>query len=381
MLFRLVALAALLVTIPLAAQEKKPEEKKKDPSEELFKPATPMFKIKITVDPDALKVLKKEPRKYIRCTLEIGKERFEDVGIHLKGAAGSTREWDDRPALTLNMDKFKDGQNWQGLDKFHLNNSVQDGTVMHEILASEMYRAIGVPTARATQALVELNGRKVGLYLIKEGYDGAWVKRNFPNADDGRLYDGGFIQDVDAALELDHGKANDRAELKALLKACQEADANKRYEAVGKLVDVDLFVKYAAVQSLTGDWDGYPRNKNNYRLYFPSKGGKAVFIPHGYDQLWQNPGEGLLPGWQGIVSKAILEHPEGKKKHLAAVKDLFEKQFKLDDLNKRIDEWAARAKAALAKDVYKAYEGELNGLKERLKQRSEAVAKELPKLK
>jgi spore coat protein H len=378
---RLVALAALLVALPLAAQEKKPEEKKKDPSEEVFKPATPMHKIKITVDPDALKVLKKEPRKYIRCTLEIGKERFEDVGIHLKGAAGSTREWDDRPALTLNMDKFKKGQTWQGLDKFHLNNSVQDGSVMNEILASEMYRAIGVPTARATQAVVELNGRKVGLYLIKEGYDGTWLTRNFPNADSGLLYDGGFLQDIDAALELDHGKANDRADLKALVKACQEADANKRYEAVGKLIDVDLFVKRAAVQSLTGDWDGYDRNKNNYRLYFPPNAAKAVFIPHGFDQLWQNPGEGLLPGWNGMLSKAILEHPDGKKKLFVALKELVEKQFKLDDLNKRIDEWAARAKGGLDKEVYKAYEGELKGLKDRLKQRSEAVAKELPKLK
>jgi hypothetical protein len=379
----LAVLLAGLFALPAVAQEKK-DEKKKDPSDEVFKPAGAVPKFKITVDPDALKVLKKEPRKYIRCTVDVGGARFEDVGIHMKGAAGSTRDWDDRPALTLNFDKFKDGQKWQGLDKIHLNNSVQDGSVMHEILGSEMYRAIGVPTARAAHALVELNGRKVGLYGLKEGYNGNWLERNFPDRDKGTLYDGGFLQDIDAPLELDSGKDVKRKDLEALVKACRDGDHNKRYAAVEQLVDVDLFVKFAVVQALTCDWDGYPRNRNNYRLYFPPKDGKAVFIPHGMDQLWQNPGEGIWPGWGGMVAQTILDHPEGKKRAIAVYKDLVEKQFVIDTLNKRVDEWGNRAKEALAtvnKDQAKNYENELRGLKDRLKQRADVLKKELPKLK
>jgi spore coat protein H len=379
----LACLLAGLLALPAVAQETK-DEKKKDPSDEVFKPAGAVPKFKITVDPDALKVLKKEPRKYVRCTVQVGDAKFEDVGIHLKGAAGSYRDWDDRPALTLNFDKFKDRQKWQGLDKLHLNNSVQDGSVMHEILASELYRSIGVPTARAAHALVELNGRKVGLYGLKEGYNGTWLERNFPGADKGNLYDGGFLQDIDAELELDEGKDVKRADLKAVVKACRDGDAKKRYEAVEKLVDVDLFTKMAVVQALTCDWDGYPRNRNNYRVYFPPKGGKAVFIPHGMDQLWQNPGEGIWPGWGGMAAQAILDHPDGKKKAVATYKEVVEKQFALDALNKRIDEWGNRAKEAITtvnKDQAKNYENELKGLKDRLKQRAEVLKKELPKLK
>lgn len=379
----LAALLAALFALPAVAQEKK-DDKKKDPSDEVFKPAGAVPKFKITVDADNLKLLKKEPRKYVRCTVQVGDTRLEDVGVHLKGAAGSTRDWDDRPALTLNFDKFKKGQTWQGLDKIHLNNSVQDGSVMHEILASEMYRAIGVPTARAAHALVELNGRKVGLYGLKEGYNGPWLTRNFPGADKGSLYDGGFLQDIDADLELDHGPDVKRKDLKELVKACREGDQNKKYAAVEKLVDVELFVKMAVVQALTCDWDGYPRNRNNYRLYFRSSDNKAVFIPHGMDQLWQNPGEGIWPGWGGMVAQVILDHPDGKKKAIAAYKEVVDKQFNLDALNKRIDEWGNRAKEAIAtvnKNQAKDYENELKGLKERLKQRSELVKKELPKLK
>jgi spore coat protein H len=379
----LAALLAGLFALPAVAQEKK-DETKKDPSDEVFKPAGAVPRFKITVDADNLKLLKKEPRKYVRCTVQVGNDTFNDVAIHLKGAAGSYREWDDRPALTLNFDKFKDRQKWQGLDKIHLNNSVQDGSVMHEILASETYRAIGVPTARAAHAIVELNGKKVGLYGLKEGYNGNWLERNFPDRDKGNLYDGGFLQDIDAELELDEGKDVKRADLKAVVKACREGDANKRYAAVEKLVDVDHFAKFAAVQALSCDWDGYPRNRNNYRLYFPPKDGRAVFIPHGMDQLWQNPGEGIWPGWGGMVAQAILDHPDGKKKAIAAYKEVVEKQFNLDALNKRVDEWGNRAKEALAavnKDQAKNYENELKGLKDRLKQRAEVLKKELPKLK
>lgn len=372
-----------LFVLPTIAQEKK-DDKKKDPSDEVFKPAGAVPKFKITVDPDNLKLLKKEPRKSVRCTVQIGNDTFQDVAIHLKGAAGSYRDWDDRPALTLNFDKFKKGQTWQGLDKLHLNNSAQDGSVMNEILASEMYRAIGVPTARAAHAIVELNGRKVGLYGLKEGYNGTWLERNFPGADKGNLYDGGFLQDIDADLEQDEGKDVQRKDLKALVKACRDGDHNKKYAAVEKLVDVDLFIKLSVVQALTCDWDGYPRNRNNYRVYFPPKDGKAVFIPHGMDQLWQNPGEGIWPGWGGMVAQVIMDHPDGKKKGFAAYKEVVEKQFVLDTLNKRIDEWGNRAKEALTavnKDQAKSYENELKGLKDRLKQRADLLKKELPKLK
>jgi spore coat protein CotH len=367
-----------------AAQSSKPNAKP-DPSAELFKPGA-MPKFQITVDADNLKQLKKEPRQYVRCTVQVGNEIFPDVGIHLKGAAGSYRDWDDRPALTLNFDKFKAGQTLKGLDKLHLNNSVQDGSVMNEILYSEMALAAGVPTARAGHALVELNGRKVGLYGLKEGYNTAFIKRHFPDATGGNLYEGGFLQDIDAELKLDSGNPEDkRKDLKALVTASRNPDRPKRYDAVMKLVDADKFAADAALQVLTCDWDGYVRQKNNYRVYFPPKEGKAVFIPHGKDQLFQNTGEGLVPEWGGMVARALFNiHPDGKKLYIAKLKEIVEKHFVLEKLTQRIDEWAKPAVEALAtvnKDSAKGLENMIKGLKQRLKERSEFVKKELPKLK
>ena len=377
--------AILLVTVVWCAQtfaqNKTPA--KPDTTAEVFKTTTPLPTFKITVDEANLKMLVSEPKKYVRGTVVVGDKTYKEVALHLKGAAGSFRNWDDKPALTLNFDKFVKGQTYQGLDKLHLNNSVQDGSYLNEIACSELAKAMGLPTARATHAVVELNGRKVGLYVLKEGYNKQFVDRNFPDANKGNLYDGGFLQDIDQKLKLDQGTANDGKDLKALTVACQIGDAAKRYEVVEKLLNVDLFVKNVALQFLAGDWDGYVRNRNNFRVYFNSKDGKAVFIPHGMDQMFGDPNEAIWPGAGSLVSRAILENDVGKKKAIAAYKELSEKHFTPEFL-KRIDEWIVHTRdglVAINKDWAKAFEADAKANKERMKQRMEFVKKELVKLK
>jgi len=372
----------LLALPPLACAQVKPAPKP-DPTAEVFKITAPLPTFKIAVDEPNLRALKAKPKEYVHCTVVVGDKTYKDVAIRLKGAVGSFQGWDGKPALTLNMDKFAKEQSYQGLDKFHLNNSVQDGGYLNEIACSELAAAMGLPTARAAHAVVELNGRKMGLYVLKEGYNGKFVERNFPGAAGGNLYDGGFLTDIDQKLKLDDGPGGDGKDLKALVAACQIGDAKKRYEAVSKLVDVDLFAKNAALQFLATDWDGYIRNRNNYRVYFPPKDGKAVFIPHGMDQMFNSPNEGIWPGPGALVSRAILENDEGRKKTLAAYRELTEKHFTPEFL-KHLDEWIARTRDGLAKsnkDWAKSFEDGAKGDRERMKQRMEYVKKELPKLK
>ena len=367
----------LIVSASLRAADKP------DPSADLFKPTGPVPVFKIEVDKPNLEALRREPRKYVHCTLKVGEQTFKDVGIHLKGAAGSFRQWDDKPALTLNMDHFVRGQLFRGLDKFHLNNSVQDGTFLNEILCGEMALANGLPAARGTHALVELNGRKLGLYVLKEGFDKTFLRRHFADAK-GNLYDGGFLTDIDHPLQLDQGTDKKHEDLKALVKACQEPNPEKRFAALDKAMDVDRMITNAALQAICTDWDGYCRNRNNYRVYFDPKTGRAVFFPHGMDQMFQNPHDGLWHGWGGLAARAVLETPEGKKRYIAKLKEMTEKHFTLEKWYKRIDELVPRMKEALEsyqKGSGPNYDNEVRAYKERLKQRAEYLAREVPKLK
>ena len=161
-------------TTPVCAREDagaKAKRKKRDVSAEFFSTrVVPHLRIEIS-DAD-LAGLRKDDRDYVPCTIREGGSVYSEVGVHLKGGPGSFRGLDDRPSLTLNFDKFVADQKFHGMDKLHLNNSVQDATYVMEIICGDLFRAAGVPAPRGTHARVELNGRDLGLYVLKEGSAG-----------------------------------------------------------------------------------------------------------------------------------------------------------------------------------------------------------------
>jgi spore coat protein CotH len=131
-----------------------------------------------------------------------GEAPLTDVAVKLKGAAGSFQELDGKPAFTLNVGKFLKGQEFHRLRKFHLNNSAQDESYTSEWLCASICRDLGLPATRVAHARVWLNDRDLGLYVLKEGFDRNFLRRNFTHPG-GNLYDGGFCQEIDAELERD----------------------------------------------------------------------------------------------------------------------------------------------------------------------------------
>jgi len=73
---------------------------------------------------------------------------------------------------------------------------VQGRAYFNELITWSGSLAMGCPCGRACHAIVELNGRKVGLYVLKEGFDTVFLKRHFKD-ESGNLYDGGFLQEID----------------------------------------------------------------------------------------------------------------------------------------------------------------------------------------
>src|SRR6266704_5304965 len=148
-----------------------------------------VYRIHVEVTPEALANLRKDPRKFVHATVKEGGETYSDVALHLKGQAGSFRGVDDpKPGFTLSFSKFESRRKFHGARKIHLNNAVQDASFLNENLAGELFRAAGVPAARVTYALVELNERKLGLYVLKEGISEDFLSLYFRNPK-GNLYD------------------------------------------------------------------------------------------------------------------------------------------------------------------------------------------------
>ena len=62
----------------------------------------------VQVAPADERRLQAEPREYVKATLCEGRDAaVVDVAVKLKGAAGSFRPWEERPALTVNIRKYR----------------------------------------------------------------------------------------------------------------------------------------------------------------------------------------------------------------------------------------------------------------------------------
>lgn len=374
----LLILVAVLAVATASAQEKS-DPKKQDPAELFFRKTEPP-RLVIEIPAASADGLRKEPRTYARASIhENGKTDYVDVGIKLKGAAGSYRDFDDRPGLTVNVDKFTKGQRFHGLEKFHLNNAVQDPSYLREWLAAEIFLAAGVPAARVTHCRLILGDRDMGVYVVKEGWDDTLLERYFANAD-GNLYDGGFCQEIDAELEKDAGKGpDDRSDLKALFAITKEPDAKKRWERLNAALDMKAFLTFTALELMTGHWDGYSVNRNNYRLFFDATTGKAHFLPHGMDQVFQDPNMSILDQPGAAVSAALMKYPEGRKAFRKRLSELLPLFSPVEKLHRRVDEAAARARplfAQVGEDAARDFSARVRELKDTLSQRVKSLVEQ-----
>lgn len=303
----------LLCTVVLPAQ-RSTDADRPDPARDLFASGA-VLRIEITMAPAERQKLRDAPREYVPAAVRVdGGPVWDQAGVKLKGAAGSFREVDDRPGFTVHLGKF--GQSWRlsGLTRFHLNNGAQDDSRLCEWLGCEVFTAAGRPAPRVGHALVSLDGKALGLYVLREAYDSSFLRRAFGHTE-GNLYDGGFCQDIDAELEKDSGDGpDDRADLQALRALCAGVDRG-RADRLARAVDLDAFLDFAALEAMLGHWDGYCQNRNNYRLWCDHRSGRALFLPHGMDQLLGDAEAPVLAHPPAIVASAVMQQPSLRKRY------------------------------------------------------------------
>lgn len=345
-----------------------------------------LLHLKIELPASNVTALAKTPHKYVYGTLREGEAVYTDVAIHLKGSFGSFRPIHDQPGFTLNFSAFESSSNFHGLKKFHLNNCVQDPTYLSDWLCNVMFREAGVPAPLCAHALVELNGRKLGLYVLMESNDRDFLARYFKNTK-GNLYGQPHNGDITDALERMEGKGPlDRADLKALTAACREPNATKRWEALQKNLDVDRFLSFMAMEVMMCDWDGYTAARHNFRVYQDLDTGRMVFLPHDKDQVlgWP-PGrvsvdQSFVPSPAGLVAQVVMNTGQGPRLYRQRCSFLFTNVFNTATLTSRVDWMVAKLLPGLqAYDANFAryFVSQADGLKWRIINRARALAKQL----
>jgi spore coat protein H len=304
-------------------------------------------RVRLELSDDAMERLRKTPRKYVVGAVVEGARRYTNVSIRLKGGPGSFRPLEDRPAFTVNFDRQAPGQTFHGLKKLHLNNSVQDSSYLSEMLCREMFEAAGVPAPRAGHAVVALNDRRLGLYVLIEGVNKQFLKRYFPQAG-GNVYDGHSQQDVNQRLRTNSGDApKDQSRLADLAAAARTSDLAARRLALEKTLDVERFLSFMAVEVIVEHWDGYSLHRNNFRIFHDRSTDRMVFLPQGLDQTFQRKNIAAMPEMSGLVAKAVLEVPEFRERFRVRESQLLTNTFQTEPWVKRLHEVAAQVRREL----------------------------------
>jgi len=347
---------------------------------DIFATDSPVLLLKIEIAKTNLASLRKDARKFVPAIVREGDMVFTNVAVHLKGAAGSFRQIDDKPALTLSFGKFIPSQRFHGLQKIHLNNSVQDPSCSTENICGGMFQAAGVPAPRVTNARVWLNGRDLGFYVLIEGFTRDFLGRYFKRTH-GNLYDGGFLKDVTDTLDKESGgDGKDESDLKRLSAAAQEPAPSKRWERLNQTLAVERFISFLAMEVLVWDWDGYMMNRNNYRVYHDPLSDRMVFIPHGMDQMFWDANGSIRPDINGLVANAIIQIPEGNRLYRQRLEELFHEVYRLEVLTNRLEQLRARNRPAVAElgpDAARDYDNAVELVRDRIVQRWTGVRSQL----
>ena len=337
-----------------------------DPSDELFA-AENLVRFDLELPPESLDRLEAAPYEYARGTLRYRDQAFEAIGVRLKGEA-SFREVDDKPAFRLKLDEFVSGQRLLGLKRLTLNNDVQDPSSLSQSLVYRSFRSAGMPAPRCNHALVYVNGEYYGLYSNVETEDKVFLERWFSSSD-GNLYEEGgsdFVAGAAAAFELETNEARaDRSDLEALIAALAAATPDDFTESVGREIDLDRYLQFAALEALAGGEDGYSYvlgAPNNYRLYRDPAVDRFVFLPWGLDRAlrprfdpelvhdWVPALDRYRSVWDthAVILSGCLASPACQRAYLARVHETIELFDSLDLTSQALAETALIADAGRA---------------------------------
>jgi hypothetical protein len=267
-----------------------------------------------------------------------------DVGIRKKGFFGSIDS--ARPSLIVDFNRFVPQDPVAGLGRLTLNNNKQDTSCVGQFLAYRLFRAAGVPAPRVGFAAVTVNGEPLGVYANVESIKKPFLSRAF-GTDEGGLYEGTVTDLVPGSLAKLEVETHDRfrpqlEELAELL----AADAPLDLDAVGRLVDIEAFLSFQAVEALIGMWDGYTSNQNNFFVHVPAGDGPIAFIPWGADSAFTAVPV-MLPGFgrgpppaiyaQSALANRLAFAPGMIDRYRRRLEKLLDTVWQEDDLLAEVD--------------------------------------------
>ena len=316
-----------------------------------------------------------------------GTHVMDSVGVRLKGNS-SYMHPGDKKSFKIDFNKFISGQNYDGLKKLNFSNGFKDPTCMREKLFFDVCREVGVPAPRASFAEVTFNGEPWGFYTVVEQIDDQFLDWNIQE-DSGNLFKagdnfggggpggggGGAEADLvhygndqlvyEERYELKSNEdANDWSDLMSFLDFVNNTTADAFAAGIDFRMDVDGFLRSAALDMLFSNLDTYTGSARNYYIY------------HNMDtDMWQwikwdgNEAFGSYANGAGNMEtlaidysdsprpllENMLGHPDLYARYIGHVCDLVDHVFNEAHMHAQIDATAELIAPFVYADSHKMY--------------------------
>jgi hypothetical protein len=272
-------------------------------------------------------------------------EVIQGVGVRKKGFIGSLST--DKPSIKIRFDKFVEDQTFLDVKRMTLNNTVQDGSFVHQCLAYDLFRAVGVPAPRCNFARVSVNGNDLGLYVNVESIKKPFIRRHFED-DDGNLYEGTLSDFREDWMGTFNQKTNENSPSKESINKIAQAlqlPDDQLVDELSKHINFDEFLNFWVVETLTAHWDGYSGNTNNYSIYEDPTSGKVHFIPWGTDQtfviqymLFEGQVAPRSINAAGLMTRRLYLSEQGQALYLERLLAVLDAYWDVDALQASIDQ-------------------------------------------
>ena len=281
------------------------------------------------------------PYSYVDASITIDDHRFPNVGIRKKGFIGSQSA--SRPSLKVKLNHVDRDGDIEGLTTLTLNNNKQDTALVDQFLGYSLFNNSGSPAPRCAFAKVSVNGVDLGVYSHVETIRKPLVRRAFGNSN-GTLYEGtvvDFREGWEGSFEKKFGKdKRGRAMIKQLIDLLESAQVDSDPEKlIGKLVDLDAFYRFWALEGLIGFWDGYTGNHNNFFTYLNPENGRFHFLPWGadalfvkYSELGYDPKAPISVKTKGMIAHKLYQSESGRERYAQTLQQLLKEQWNEDAL-------------------------------------------------
>ncbi|MFO0911436.1 MAG: CotH kinase family protein [Pirellulales bacterium] len=295
------------------------------------------------------------PFTYFKADLTIDDLTIRDVGVRKKGFLGSLDS--QRPSLKIRFDEFTKQQPFGPLRRLSLNNNKQDPSGLSQYLTYWLFRKAGMPAPRCSYAKLTVNGDDLGIFTNVESIEGTMLKRSFGDGT-GNLFEGtvaDFSPDMLQRFEPKSKDAN-RASIVTLAEilAEDEIDLARLHE----ILDVPAFVRYWALESLIGFWDGYTHDHNNFFVYQNPGNGKLYFIPWGADMAFSDYIPATMPRitYTGLHTDSLLanrlyRNPEIRDLYWRTLRELLDQHWQESDLITEVDRIETMLKGVLGAEI------------------------------